>query len=120
MSPHYTGLEHTLQAIRDLRPVGLVGFSQGAAMAALVECDWVALFSPVKAPGLNQRFIPSFHCYDPNEEFASQCVDVFDLFTDKEVHTHCAGHTIPSDKALVACFAAFVSKNTCPNIASVT
>jgi len=110
MAPHFDGLGDTLPAIERLRPAGVVGFSQGAAVASLVECDWVALFSAVVPPGLQRRAVPSFHCFDAAEEFASQCVDVCESFGNKEVHNHSHGHSIPHEDDLIRRFVDFVSR----------
>jgi len=111
MAPHFDGLEETLPLIKKLAPVGAVGFSQGAAVAALLECSWLALFSAVVPPGLQSRSVPSFHCFDPNEDFAGQCIDVGKYFSTKEVHNHDRGHTIPHEKLIIRHFADFVSKH---------
>merc|ERR1711971_847628 len=66
---HYDGLEATLPYVRSLAPAGIVGFSQGGGVAALVDCAWLALFSAVVPPGLAQRSTPSFHVWDPSEEY---------------------------------------------------
>jgi len=110
MAPHFGGLEETLPSVARLRPVGAVGFSQGAAVASLIECKWVALFSAVLPPGLRTRTDPSFHCFDPAEDFASQCTDVCERFSTKEVHHHNHGHNIPRDEGLIGHFVDFVSK----------
>mmetsp|Transcript_65880 Transcript_65880/g.190015 ORF Transcript_65880/g.190015 Transcript_65880/m.190015 type:complete len:432 (+) Transcript_65880:671-1966(+) len=106
----YDGFEETLPAIRALSPVGLVGFSQGGAMAAIADCAWTALFSAVEPRGLRHRDTPSFHCWDTAEEYCEQCVRVSTFFSKKEVHHHKEGHTVPRERALVAAFAAFVAK----------
>merc|ERR1712046_37761 len=99
------GLEETLPTIKALSPNGVVGFSQGGAMASLVECDWVALFSPVVAPNMQSRDTSSFHVYDPAEEYVSQCIQVQSHFSKKTVHTHNEGHAIPQNKKIVRAFA---------------
>ena len=103
--PEYDGLGASLAFLQDqLRThhpvVGLVGFSQGAAMvAALLDhlqasqvksaLRWCVLLSGVSSPGLagkepGRRLpgegkekelleLPSLHIYDPQEEFAAQC-----------------------------------------------
>jgi len=112
MAPHFSGLKETLPLVDGLAPVGVVGFSQGAAVAAIARCAWVVLFSAVVPPGLQRRPAPSFHCFDPAEDFASQCVDVASHFSNKEVHHHGSGHSIPKDEALVKRFAEFITAQT--------
>nr|AQS99290.1 type I polyketide synthase [Gambierdiscus polynesiensis] len=109
MAPHFEGLGDTLPSIVSLKPAGVVGFSQGAAVAALVQCAWVALFSAVAPPGLQHRPVPSFHCFDPAEDFASQCVDVSSYFPNKSIFSHNRGHMIPQDAELIRRFTEFVS-----------
>jgi NADPH:quinone reductase-like Zn-dependent oxidoreductase/aryl carrier-like protein len=104
------GLEETLPIVKALKPLGIVGFSQGGAIASLVESAWLATFSPVFPPGLKARDTPSFHAYDPNEEFVSHCLQVLDNFSNKEVYTHNEGHNVPQDANIVRAFAAWVAK----------
>jgi len=110
MSPHFGGLSDTLSWVDALKPVGVVGFSQGAAVAALAECAWVALFSAVMPPGLGERTAASFHAFDKQEDIASQCLEVADRFSDKVVHHHSSGHNIPDDPAIIQGFAEFASR----------
>jgi len=111
MAPHFDGLEESLAAVTSLAPMGVVGFSQGGGLAALVECSWIALFSAIEPAGLKQRSIPSFHTYDPQEEYVSQCIGVAASFQTKEVHEHHSGHNIPSSREIVERFVAFVARN---------
>jgi aryl carrier-like protein len=111
MAPYFDGLDSTLPLVKSMSPKGVLGFSQGGAVASLVEgCAWVALFSAVVAPNMQQSSVPSFHCFDLQEEFASQCVDVSRHYVGiKEVHNHSYGHNVPRDRDLVRSFAAFVA-----------
>jgi aryl carrier-like protein len=109
LGPTFDGLEETLPTVKRMAPVGVVGFSQGGAVASLLECAWVALFSAVTPPGLQRRSTPSFHCYDPSEEYAEQMDEVAKHFSNKEVYLHKAGHTIPKDEELVRKFVAFIT-----------
>jgi len=108
MAPHYDGLTEALPLVNALSPIGVVGFSQGAAIAGLIRSAWVVLFSAVEPPGMQPRSEPSFHSFDPAEDFASQCKDVSSYFSNKVVHSHNHGHTIPRDEGLVRSFASFV------------
>eukprot|EP00929_Paragymnodinium_shiwhaense_P111785 TRINITY_DN80072_c0_g1_i1.p1 TRINITY_DN80072_c0_g1~~TRINITY_DN80072_c0_g1_i1.p1 ORF type:complete len:3057 (-),score=764.27 TRINITY_DN80072_c0_g1_i1:103-9273(-) len=110
LAPHYGGLEATLPAVKDLAPTGIVGFSQGGGVAALVDCAWVALFSAVLPPGLQQRSTPSFQCWDPEEDYVSQCIELSGYFSEKEMHHHRQGHVIPQDEFLVKRFAEFAAR----------
>merc|ERR1712032_1754749 len=98
MGPHFDGLDETIRVVNALAPVGVVGFSQGGAMASLIESTWVALFSAVAPPGLRKRSTPSFHSYDRHEEFVAQCKDVAASFSNKEIYEHDDGHNIPRSK----------------------
>jgi len=109
MAPHFDGLEDTLPVVRSLAPSGIVGFSQGAAVATLIECKWLALFSAVMPPGIKNRETPSFHSYDLAEDFAAQCAEVTSYFSNKELHTHGFGHTIPQDDVSTKAFVSFVA-----------
>jgi NADPH:quinone reductase-like Zn-dependent oxidoreductase/aryl carrier-like protein len=110
MNPHTDGIDKSLAVVKALAPVGIVGFSQGGALAALLECAWVALFSPVVPPGVKQRDTPSFHAYDPNEEFVSHCHDMMTFFSNKEVHTHSEGHNMPQSDTVVQAFASWAAR----------
>jgi len=97
-------LEAALAAVSGgaLPVVGLVGFSQGAALAAALAARpdvrsqglrWVALFSAVplrevphvpRSPkvqsGEEEVDLPSFHCFDPEEGHGELCREVMNLF----------------------------------------
>lgn len=104
------GLESTLPTIKALNPLGIVGFSQGGAMAALVECSWMALFSPMVPPGMKVIETPTFHAYDPNEEYVSECLEMLECCPNKEVHKHSEGHEVPQGIEIVKAFASWVAK----------
>jgi len=110
LAPHFDGLKETLPLVNDLAPTGVVGFSQGGAIAALVPCQWCVLFSAVVPPDLEQQSKPSFHSWDPEEEYVSQCKEVSSYFSNKQVHTHGEGHNIPQHSSIVKAFATFVSE----------
>jgi aryl carrier-like protein len=118
MGPTYGGASETLRAVRDISPVGLLGFSQGGAVAMLSASEstrWMALFSSVVPPptlSLPPQQMPSFHSYDPSEEFVHQCIDVAKHFSDKQVHEHNFGHNIPQVQELVLKFAEFASSHS--------
>jgi len=105
----YDGLEETLALVKATAPLGVVGFSQGGAVAALLEARWVALFSAVAPKGLRNRDVKSFHSWDPEEEYVEQCIEVSQHFSKKEVHPHHEGHSVPRNAAVVDRFVAFAS-----------
>jgi len=110
MAPHYDGLEDTLALAKSVDPIGVVGFSQGGGVASLLTCKWLALFSAVLPPRVEPRDTPSFHAWDPEEEYVAQCKDVSSYFTNKEVHTHSEGHIVPAALELVRTFSAFAAR----------
>mmetsp|Transcript_16138 Transcript_16138/g.56290 ORF Transcript_16138/g.56290 Transcript_16138/m.56290 type:complete len:2677 (-) Transcript_16138:165-8195(-) len=107
----YDGLDETLPLISAMNPVGIVGFSQGGGVAALLEARWLVFFSAVRPRGLRRRDVPSLHCWDPTEDYVEQFVEVSEHFTNKEVLSHSEGHTVPHDPSVVAKFVSFVSAN---------
>ena len=70
---NYEALRATLPAAEAVKALGAVGFSQGGAVAALLEVSWRVLFSPVKAPGLSRKQGPCLLTYDPQEEYVQEC-----------------------------------------------
>jgi len=107
MAPHYDGFEETLALAKSVNPVGVIGFSQGGGIAALLDCAWLALFSAVLPPKVDRRETPSFHVWDPEEEYVSQCKDMSGYFLNKEVHEHREGHIVPNKQEIVRKLAAF-------------
>ena len=76
-------------------------------IAALLDCAWLALFSAVLPPKVDRRETPSFHVWDPEEEYVSQCKDMSGYFLNKEVHEHREGHIVPNKQEIVRKLAAF-------------
>ena len=93
--------------------VGIVGFSQGAAMALALagigdfsSLRWLACFSAVpprtitakSALPLRRLPILSFHCFDGSECHSDLCREVARSYfaTNPQVVHHSAGHAIPS------------------------
>jgi len=111
MAPHFGGLEQTLAEVKRLNPVGAIGFSQGGGVAALLDCAWRALYSPVPGASMMKRETPCFLSYDDEEEFRDMCREVGEYFPNKEVRLHKAGHDVPRDSEAVRAFAAFVSSH---------
>ena len=93
---------------------GVIGFSQGAHVAGCVDARWAVLFSAVTPPnGRTPRRWdrPTFHAYDPAEEYAHMCKQVVDDAappTATTTRTHAAGHNVPHDSASVEAVVAFV------------
>jgi len=112
LAEYSDGLEETLPAVTALSPLGIVGFSQGGAVAALVDCPWVALFSAMIPPGMKARSTPSWHTWDKNEAWVAQCIEVADHFSNKEVHFHSEDHNVPQSEDIVQAFAEWVAKQS--------
>ena len=97
---------------------GAIGFSQGAAVAAMLDVRWLVCFSavapPPRAPSAGDGAPrpwrprrdgrqPSFHCYDLSEEVAAQCEHVQRAFEREPVAVHHSeGHRIPKAASVAA------------------
>lgn len=106
---NYDAISATLPSVRAVNAVGAVGFSQGGAVAALLDCSWRVLFSPVKVPGLRPQSSPCLLTYDNSEEYVEECKQVGDFFKAKQVYTHDKGHDVPRDASFAKTFQEFVS-----------
>lgn len=106
---NYDAISATLPSVRAVNAVGAVGFSQGGAVAALLDCSWRVLFSPVKVPGLRPQSSPCLLTYDKSEEYVEECKQVGDFFKAKQVYTHDKGHDVPRDASFAKTFQEFVS-----------
>jgi len=104
MAPHFNGFEACFAVLQGIKLAGAVGFSQGGGVAALLDCPWLILCSPVISPGLRTSSAKCLLTYDPTEEYVEQCLEVGEKFSNKQVHTHCQGHVIPSDPGFVNLF----------------
>eukprot|EP00928_Gymnodinium_smaydae_P019045 TRINITY_DN17271_c0_g2_i3.p1 TRINITY_DN17271_c0_g2~~TRINITY_DN17271_c0_g2_i3.p1 ORF type:complete len:2830 (-),score=446.37 TRINITY_DN17271_c0_g2_i3:271-8760(-) len=109
IDPEYDGLEETLSSISALGPVGVVGFSQGGAMASLLDTSWLVLFSPVLPRQNKERTTPCFLAWDPQEEFVGQCIELSSYFPNRELYEHDQGHVVPHSAKLVERFSSFVA-----------
>ncbi|CAJ1394121.1 unnamed protein product [Effrenium voratum] len=107
---NYEALSATLPSVRQIGAVGAVGFSQGGGVAALLDCAWKVLLSPVKAPGLQRRSDSCLLAYDPAEEHVEECKHVGEFFTRRQLHAHDAGHGVPRDAHFAKVFRDFVSQ----------
>jgi len=106
---NYEAINATLPNVRAINAVGAVGFSQGGAVAALLDCSWRVLFSPVKVPGLRLQVSPCLLTYDCNEEYVEECKEVGEFFKAKQVYIHDKGHDVPRDASFTKIFQEFVS-----------
>jgi acyl carrier protein len=87
------GMEETERALPEGPFDGVIGFSQGAALACLVPSKWCVCFSAVKPPrGFTSR--PSLHVYDPQEQVADECVAVAKAFDAPLTILHDEGHVV--------------------------
>ena len=99
------GLDASLAALRSLgKFAGVVGFSQGGAMAAqvanAVDAEWAVLFSPVYCPGhAAQCDCPTLVAFDRADD-VMECTDVLlgELPAASCVRLeHAHGHRLPPD-----------------------
>jgi len=99
----YEGLDTTLKSIDASGFLGVVGFSQGGGVAALLKSKWTVFFSAVLPPNLKKASneTPSFHSWDPNEDYVEQMIEVSEHFTNKQVVLHNEGHVVPRDSEVV-------------------
>ena len=95
---------------------GVIGFSQGAAMAMLVPgARWVALFSAIvpprgSAPHADAR--PSFHCYDLHDPHVHLSARAQKCFVQPTVVPHGEGHAVPRAPEVVNRFAEFLRRTS--------
>merc|ERR1712166_296327 len=103
---------------------GIVGFSQGAAMAALVlsqqdlsdvnNFKFGLMFSGVKMPGVDESIAegiraPTLHVYDKSEEYVAEMEGLHRSFESSSTSKiyHSEGHNIPKDAAACGAVATF-------------
>eukprot|EP00615_Pteridomonas_danica_P012720 CAMPEP_0114331058 /NCGR_PEP_ID=MMETSP0101-20121206/2159_1 /TAXON_ID=38822 ORGANISM="Pteridomonas danica, Strain PT" /NCGR_SAMPLE_ID=MMETSP0101 /ASSEMBLY_ACC=CAM_ASM_000211 /LENGTH=320 /DNA_ID=CAMNT_0001461265 /DNA_START=99 /DNA_END=1061 /DNA_ORIENTATION=+ len=124
-----TSRQHILKKVKQqIAPVvGLIGFSQGGALACYLAAKkdfphlkWIACFSAVppknvyekiNAPPLLQKLMyRSFHCFDESEDHPDLCSEVIDMYQPgaKVVH-HSDGHAIPKNSEISELFFEFLS-----------
>lgn len=108
----YAGIDETLRSVEAMKPMGVVGFSQGGGIAALLDASWIVLFSAVTPRGLARRDVPSLHCWDPQEDYVEQMIEVSEHFTNKEIVHHNEGHTVPRAQVVVDKFVVFATAHT--------
>eukprot|EP00755_Sulcionema_specki_P009708 Sspe_Gene.44437::Locus_21791_Transcript_1_1_Confidence_1.000_Length_9698::g.44437::m.44437 len=119
----YKGYEDSVEYIMEVAqrhgPVsGVLGFSQGGAMATVALSRgvgrWAVLFSAVPPPTPPSFPIPpppTFHFYDPTEEWADAACSVAKLFSNGSTAHHSHGHVVPTDPASVTAVQDFVNSN---------
>ena len=110
----FDGISATLADLVAKGPYdGVIGFSQGGAVACMVPSRWILLFSTIAPPsaaevGIDGSDADSFlvgpsrlslHAFDPTEEYAPLCREVAGRFEDPNVLEHTAGHTVPMSGA---------------------
>lgn len=111
------GLHASTKLLHRLGPsfVGVVGFSQGGAMAAAVAdsvgARWALLFSPVYVPQRPaQCSCPTLVAFDPADEVREATKTLLDELPSATLQTltHADGHRLPPDGAWWESVAAFV------------
>uniref|UniRef100_A0A7S2JMB0 Carrier domain-containing protein n=1 Tax=Haptolina brevifila TaxID=156173 RepID=A0A7S2JMB0_9EUKA len=93
---------------------GIIGFSQGGAVASLIPARWVMLFSTITpptpaeleavgAPKLDMLYQQrSFHTFDEEEEYAALCKDMVSRFNETTTVLHTEGHAVPKTDATLS------------------
>ena len=96
---------------------GVIGFSQGAAMALLVPgARWAVLLSAIppprgRGPSTGRRDArPSLHVYDAAEPHAHLCRRVEASFEGPAVVRHGEGHAVPRAEAATREMVRFVER----------
>lgn len=105
---NYEALQATLPAAQAIEAVGAVGFSQGGAVAALLNVAWRVLFSPVRPPQLRTQQGPCLLTYDPQEEYVQECRWAVESFGRFEIWRRRSGGRglLPDEAGLYASFGA--------------
>ena len=102
---------------------GVIGFSQGGAVASLVPARWQMLFSTITPPTPTQLeaagALPSsplprqkgFHCFDLEEEHAALCREMASRRDEPgtTVVHHAEGHVVPTGDAVLEQARAFLA-----------
>ena len=109
-------LDDGLRAIAAQGPYdGVIGFSQGGAVASLSDATWAVFFSSITPPPQRSRKWgrPSLHVFDESEEYVGQCEEMAAEAAAAapeatRVVRHSAGHNVPQDAASVNAVVEFV------------
>jgi acyl carrier protein len=102
-------LDEGLRAINAQGPYdGAIGFSQGGAIASMIDARWAVLFSTITPPpGRTRKWgRPTLHVFDQAEEYVLLCDEMAAQARETapdatEVANHKAGHNVPQDTASV-------------------
>ena len=108
-------LDEGLRAIAAQGPYdGAIGFSQGGAIASMIDARWAVLFSTITPPPDRTRKWgrPTLHVFDQAEEYVLLCDEMAAQATKAapeatEVTNHKAGHNVPQDAASVEAVVSF-------------
>ena len=121
------GLSESLEYVRGVAEkaagpiVGVVGFSQGGAMAAQVAnavgARWALLFSPIYVPGSPaQCDCPTLVAFDRTDEVFGETETLLGELERPERSVerveHGEGHRLPADREWYSAVAAFVEANS--------
>ena len=94
---------------------GVIGFSQGGAVACMVDAPWVVFFSTITTPPeRTQRWgRPTLHVFDAAEEYVALCEEMVASAARAAPDAtgrvaHDAGHNVPQDPASVKAVVKFV------------
>ena len=109
----YDGFDQALAQLIAQGPYdGALGFSQGAAVSALVPSRWYVGFSAVEPPPGHEAPARAsgrtLHVFDPAEDHAAQCLALRARFAAPETCAHAAKHTLPSEPAAITHFRRFL------------
>ena len=94
---------------------GVIGFSQGGAIASLVDARWGVFFSTITPPP--ERTCkwgrPTLHFFDKTEDYVQLCEEMAGQAAKvapeaTQVVAHKAGHNVPQDAASVEAVVKFV------------
>ena len=110
-------LDEVLRSIAARGPFdGVIGFSQGGAVASSVDARWGVFFSTITPPPAYPRVLwgrPTFHVFDHSEEYVELCEEMLASaaqaapdITGKVMHG--AGHNVPQDAASIESVAQFM------------
>ena len=114
------GLEASVEMLAALGPVaGIVGFSQGGAVAAqlasALRAPWALLFSPVHVPGKPARCeCPTLVAYDRADEVFGATQQLLAQLPHAQQLEHEVGHRLPPEGGWWAQVESFVASTAAP------
>ena len=114
--PQAAALDEALREIAASGPYdGVIGFSQGGAVASLVDARWSVFFSTITPPPRRspRRGRPTLHVFDHAEDHVALCEEMAAAAAGSAPSTtgrvaHAAGHNVPQDAASVEAVLQFV------------